>query len=84
VDWRSAQVYIANFRRWHPLATDIGMLEEASNIQARFRLNWWDCLIVAPARQNVPYLFTEDLQHGPILDGLVVVDPFQVSPDLIR
>ena len=51
----------------------------AWSVQDRFRLSWWDALIVASARAaECSILLTEDLQHGQDLDGLRVVDPFQV------
>ncbi|PYQ60739.1 MAG: hypothetical protein DMF53_16455, partial [Acidobacteria bacterium] len=54
----------------------------AWSIQDRFRLSWWDALIVSAARSaECPYLLTEDLQHGQDLDGVRVVSPFRISPE---
>jgi predicted nucleic acid-binding protein len=50
----------------------------------RFGLSWWDGLIVAAARvAGCGYLLTEDLRHGSELNGLRVVDPFQITPDTL-
>jgi len=49
--------------------------------QDRFGLSWWDTLIVAAARvAGCSNLLTEDLQHDQDLDGLRVVNPFEVTP----
>ncbi|HEV8167045.1 MAG TPA: VapC toxin family PIN domain ribonuclease, partial [Actinomycetota bacterium] len=60
------------------------VLEAGWNVEDRFGLSWWDGLIVAAARvAGCGYLLTEDLQHGSELDGLRVVDPFQITPDAL-
>ncbi|HTQ80546.1 MAG TPA: hypothetical protein VMM92_11155 [Thermoanaerobaculia bacterium] len=52
--------------------------------QDRFGLSWWDALVVAAARMaGGSYLLTEDLQHDQDLDGLRVVNPFQVTPQCL-
>jgi predicted nucleic acid-binding protein len=57
------------------------VVQAAWQTQDRYGFNWWDCLIVAAALiSECDYLLTEDLQHGQALDGLVVLNPFQVEP----
>jgi len=54
-------------------------------VQDRYRLNWWDCMIVAAASMtDCDYLLTEDLQHGQELDGIIVVSPFEVEPGAVQ
>ena len=40
-------------------------------VEARYKLSWWDCLIVAAAQLQgcCNRLYTEDLQHGAMFDG---------------
>lgn len=46
----------------------------------RFRLSFYDSLIVAAAqRSSCKVLYSEDLQHGQVLAGLEVVNPFRVG-----
>ena len=53
----------------------------AWSIEDRFGLSFWDALIVAAAQvSRCEVLLTEDLQHDLDLDGVRVVDPFQVEP----
>jgi len=62
---------------WKPIQIDLAILRRAWFIEERFRFSWWDALIVAAAQATeCSVLLTEDLQHGQLLDGLRVVDPF--------
>ncbi len=62
---------------WDPQPVDTAVFQRARNIEARYKLNWWDCLIVSAARlQHCTVLYSEDLQHGATLDGVKVVNPF--------
>jgi len=69
---------------WDPVTTNSAVLEGAWRVQDRFSVSWWDALIVAAARiGQCDYLLTEDLQHGQELDGVTVLNPFDVAvPDL--
>jgi predicted nucleic acid-binding protein len=81
----TARKYIANFHHWCPLAVGHSVIEAAWEVQDRFSFNWWDCLIIAAAHlSDCGYILTEDLQHGQYLDGLFVLDPFQVEPDALK
>lgn len=70
---------------WSPVLTDDRIFVAAWMLQDRFELSWWDSLIVAAAKASqCSHLLTEDLQHGQDLDGLRVVNPFRLSPELLR
>jgi predicted nucleic acid-binding protein len=82
MDKVAARLYVANFRHWRPLLVNSSVFEAAWAVQDRFNFNWWDCLIVAAARvAGCDYLLTEDLQHGQDLDGITVINPFDVVPN---
>jgi predicted nucleic acid-binding protein len=50
---------------------------EALSISSRYKLGWYDSLIVAAAIQgNCSHLYTEDLQHGFQIGGLRIENPF--------
>lgn len=54
------------------------LYQRALDVQARWRFGFYDALIVASAQAaGCRTLLTEDLQHGQLLDGLRVVDPFR-------
>ena len=69
---------IRDLMAWSPVAIDRQVLEHARAAEERFRLSWWNALIVGAARQaGCRYLLSEDLQNGQDLDGLTIVDPFR-------
>ena len=62
---------------WRPQAIDEHVLREARAVTQRFKLAWWDSLIVAAAHaQQCTVLLTEDLQHGMSMSGVRVQSPF--------
>jgi predicted nucleic acid-binding protein len=62
---------------WNPLPVDVVLLQQAKTIEVRYRLNWWDCLIVAAAQlQSCSILYTEDLHDGAKYGGVRVCNPF--------
>jgi len=53
----------------------------ALDLQARWRLAWWDAVLLASAiGGNCTHLLTEDAQSSPVIEGVRVIDPFIVSP----
>ena len=72
-----ARAHVNEILEWNPVPIDSRLLRDAMGIESRYKLNWWDCLIVAAAgAQNCAFLYTEDLQHGATFDGVRVVNPF--------
>jgi len=70
------------FFPWNPVQIDARAVETAWQIQDRYRLSWWDALIVSAARSaGCRYLLTEDLRGGEELFEVKIVNPFLVSPD---
>ena len=73
-----ARAEIRNLLAWKPVVMNAEMLEHGWKIQDRYRLSFWDALIVAAAKAvSCRYLLTEDLQADQDFDGLVVVNPFR-------
>lgn len=76
-----ARADVRDLLAWSPVMIDPSILEAAWAFQDRFNISFWDSLIVAAAhRTRSEILLTEDLQHGMDLDGIKVVDPFEVAP----
>ena len=66
---------------WKPIAVDQMVMETAWHIQSRFKISWWDSLIVSAALQaGCRYLLTEDLPEGQDFGDLHVLSPFNRSP----
>ncbi len=73
-----AQRYFAMV--FHPLLavhSSPALYHQALQFKARYKLSWYDSLIVAGAAQGeCGKLFSEDLQHGMKIDGLKIENPF--------
>jgi predicted nucleic acid-binding protein len=81
---QEAQAEVRTLLAWHPVTVNAEVLEQSWKVQERYRLSFWDSLIVAAAKAaSCQYLLTEDLQAGQELDGVVVVNPFRSNPSEI-
>lgn len=77
-----ARAEVMDLLAWRPVAIDAPILERSWKIQDRYRLSFWDALIVASAKSiSCRYLLTEDLQADQDMDGVIVINPFLRSPD---
>jgi predicted nucleic acid-binding protein len=66
--------YFATFRT---LSEDVGMVLGAARRAGELSISFWDALIVEAAlRSGADRLFTEDLQHGQVIEGMRVENPF--------
>lgn len=70
-------------RLWDTLdvvATDSSLVIEASERCRKHQLGWWDSLIVTAAvRGGSSLLYSEDFQHGRVIDGVRIENPFTSS-----
>jgi len=77
-----ARRYVRTLFAWEFVPIDQGAITEAWSVQDRYGFSFWDALVVATARiGRCGVLLTEDLQDGQDLDGLLVVSPFEHSPE---
>jgi predicted nucleic acid-binding protein len=59
-------------------------IRRALALTKRWRLSWWDSLVIASAlAAECTHFVTEDGQSAPMIEGLRFVDPFAVAPDEI-
>jgi len=76
-----ARAEVRDLLAWQPVSADAPLLERAWRIQDRYRLSFWDALILAAAKvASCRYLLTEDLQADQEMDGVVVINPFLHDP----
>jgi predicted nucleic acid-binding protein len=74
--WKSVQRYFA----WNPQPIDEPLLRRAHEVEQRWRLSWWDSMVVAAAHlQDCALLLTEDLQEGGVYGTVTVRSPFTLS-----
>jgi len=66
---------------WPLFVTDYPAIRAAAQLARDAVTSFWDALIVvAAARSGAAILYTEDLNPGQELLGVLVVNPFQTSP----
>jgi predicted nucleic acid-binding protein len=71
--------YLATtFRPLLAVPSSLSLVSDAIRIQERYRLSWYDSLIVSAAQQaGCHTLYSEDLQHGQQFGAVTVHDPFR-------
>ena len=80
----SARAEVRRYQNWRPWAIDQPTVEAAWAVEDRYRLSYWDALMVAAEQQQgCTMLLTEDLQHDQRIDGVRIVNPFLVGPDVL-
>jgi predicted nucleic acid-binding protein len=68
---------ILNYLAWPVQVNDPEMTIRASEIAEKVNLSFWDALIVAAAlRIQAKKILTEDLNHGQVIEGILVENPF--------
>jgi len=77
LDRLRAREIIRNYLVWPVHLNDAETVLLASEIEARNNLSFWDALIVAAAQLlHVDKIFTEDMNHGQRIEGILIVNPF--------
>lgn len=73
-----AEQYLATtFRPLLAVQSSQALYAEALRIRARYRLAWYDSLIVAAAAEaGCDVLYSEDFQHGQELGSTTIANPF--------
>lgn len=65
------------FGLFQTVAQSAALISDAIRVQERFRLSWYDSLIVSAAQQGgCTVLYSEDLQHGQQFGSVTVRNPF--------
>jgi len=74
--WDDAKTLFA----WKPHPIDATLLQRAREIEQRWRLSWWDSMVVAAAQlQDCAMLLSEDLQDGVAFGDVTVRSPFTLD-----
>ncbi len=54
-----------------------GLFNQSLELADRWQLSFYDALIIGAALQGeCRFIFTEDLQHGQVINGLTITNPF--------
>ena len=81
LDEETARQDVRSLFAWKPLRLGERILEEAWRVQDRYRLSFWDALILGAAQTGAcRYLLTEDLQDKQRFGDVTIVNPFSSTP----
>ena len=84
MDRQSAREDVRSLLAWRPIPVGARVVEGAWRIQDRYKLSWWDALIVSAAQvSDCRYLLTEDLQETRNMGNVEVINPFRTPPESI-
>ncbi len=69
---------IETWRRFRIQDMTMHVLNSALKIRKERGFSYWDSAIVAAARTlGCDRLYTEDLSHGQVVEGVAIIDPFR-------
>ena len=72
-----AAEFVQTWTRFKVQDNTLAVLLSALKIKARYGFSYWDSAVVAAARAaGCTELFTEDLSHGQVVDGVRIINPF--------
>ena len=76
-----AREIIADLGTWTVALLETPDIVKASDLGERYRLNFWDALILVAARkEDAEIVWSEDFSHGQKYEGIVVRNPFALYP----
>ena len=72
------QIISSFFSKYSVVDQDIELLIQASRLREKHSFSYWDSLIVSAAQAaKADVLYTEDMQHGMVVNGVLrVTNPF--------
>jgi predicted nucleic acid-binding protein len=79
--WDDVQALMA----WEPQQIDRELLSLSREVERRYRLSWWDSMVVAAAQlQSCVVLLSEDLQDRMVFDRVTVRNPFAMKVEDVQ
>lgn len=80
LDVRAVRDVVADYLSWQVVVNGGESVLEALDIEARYRLSFWDALIVRAAQAaGADVLYSEDLSDGQAYGGVRVVNPLKAA-----
>lgn len=70
---------VANLSKLPIVLTDVSLIEQGIKVSIHHKLRLWDALmIVAGHRADCKIMYSEDLTHGQIIQGIHILNPFKL------
>jgi len=71
---------IESYLVWDVELNGIKTILFASEVEERHQLSFWDSLIIASAyNAKADKILTEDMNHGQIIEGILIENPFKIQ-----
>ena len=80
-----AMAFVRELRRHYVQPLNVVTFEQAMQYRERFALSYWDCLILAAAKQSgCDAVYSEDMSASQDYDGIRVINPFGAESEPAR
>lgn len=77
VSVKKARSLISDYLAWNPVINDGAILLAGLDIEAQFKISFWDAMIAAAAQKSgAKILYSEDFNHGQNFGTVQVQNPF--------
>lgn len=74
----AARALIADYLAWDPVVNDGAAVLDAVDLADRYRLSFWDALVVVAARSGgAAVIYSEDFNDGQAFGPVRIVNPFR-------
>ncbi len=74
----NARDLVTSWMRFRVQPMTLAIVNRALDIREAFGFSYWDSAIIAAAQAaGCEILYTEDLNHGQVVDGVTIVNPFR-------
>ena len=75
-----AREIIALYTAWPVIVLEPALILAATRLEEEHQLSLWDALVIEAARvAGAERLLTEDLQHGQVIGGVRIENPFRIQ-----
>ncbi|MBW1981735.1 MAG: PIN domain-containing protein [Deltaproteobacteria bacterium] len=79
LDRATVRMIMRNYLSWEVAVNDAHIIFHACEIEEAHRISFWDALIISAAfSRNAATILTEDLNHGQIIEGIQIQNPFKL------
>jgi predicted nucleic acid-binding protein len=69
---------LKNYFNWEVIINDPSVILQASEIEETHGISFWDALTISAAfSKNAATILTEDLNHGQVIEGIEISNPFK-------
>ena len=77
LDIKTTREIVVDYLSWHVVTNTGASILEALDLEARYRISFWDALVVQAALSaGADILYSEDLAEGQLFGTVRVVNPF--------